>query len=138
MHSWLFEQDGGLGREGECEAFLNFLSLVVGLLLPVVLAIKTEPPASLQRWERSAARGGGGGPTVAGGGGKKVRLRDALARANLSLEGSIRHACGRSWLAPAGGGGAGPWLELQPWERGLALWLTLSMLWALAVVAARA
>jgi len=51
-------------QRAECEAFLTFLFWAAGLLLPILLVVKTEPPHSLRRWEAAYAsrlRAGGAG-----------------------------------------------------------------------------
>ena len=45
-------------QEAKCEAFLSFLFYAVGLLLPMWLLVRTEPPASLHAWEQRSRRSG--------------------------------------------------------------------------------
>jgi hypothetical protein len=119
-------------REQQCEAFLSFLFVSVGLLLPVLLLVRTEPPASLRAWEQ--ARGACGGSLAA------------------RVEAAIRQLCGRSWLAvPAATQAARgvpavpreaaedvlkPQLQLRGWQRAMAWWLLLSVVWGAALAAA--
>jgi hypothetical protein len=116
-------------REQQCEAFLSFLFVTVGLLLPVLLLVKTEPPASLRAWEQ--AHGACGGSLAA------------------KLEAAIRQLCGRSWLAvPAATRGVPsvqqeededvlkPQCKLRGWQRGVAWWLLLSVVWRAGLAAA--
>ena len=117
-----------VSQEAECESFLSFLSVLVGLLLPLCLIVRTEPAASLRRWENSWAAGTAG------------RLS--------SLEYCMRLLCGRSWLADSGGQGgdaeaAAPTAagashrhgsrQLKAWERGLLWWQLLGLCWYVAM-----
>ncbi|PRW33626.1 putative NADH dehydrogenase [ubiquinone] 1 alpha subcomplex subunit mitochondrial [Chlorella sorokiniana] len=84
------------GEELDCESFLTFLFIMVGVVLPLVVLVKTEPPASLKAWEERRQRansssGGSGG----GGGGRKPRglwgcACAAAGRAALLLEAGMR------------------------------------------------
>lgn len=133
--------------EQDCQAFLSFLSAAVGLLLPLAALVKTEPPASLRAWEdrarRSGAAGGGGSDRTS-----KHPVLAALRRASDAVEGGLRQLCGRSWLAvgaaepeqnaaPADCAAdqpapQRPSFRLHGWQRALAWWLLLSLLWAAA------
>ena len=125
-------------QQQQCEAFLSFIFLAVGMVLPVLLLVKTEPPTSLRAWDESR----GTASSLAG-------------RWAESLESATRQLCGQSWLAPVavpeaagvaaadsrpssprsggGGGGGKPWATLHGWQRGVAWWLLLSLLWAMSV-----
>lgn len=137
-----------MSATGECEAFLTCLSVALALLLPAYVAVKTEPPQSLQRWEAAQwVRAVGAGSR--GSGSAASRAQQALARFETSVGVGIRHVfCGRSWLAevPATGpgGAAGPrpglpWRRPLAWyERFCAWWLLLAFVYQLAAQAAPA
>lgn len=133
---------GSVSAAAECESFLTCLSVVVALLLPAYVAVKTEPADSLQRWEAAQlSRAAGAGSGAAGG--PAARLQQALARFEASVGGGIRHVfCGRSWLAgerPAAGPEPGlPVRQLAWYERLGAWWLLLALVYQLAVQAAAA
>lgn len=138
--------------QAECEAFLSLFTLAVGLLLPIFVVVRTEPPTSLRAWDlrREGWPGPAGSSDSQGGG--------ALAQLEASVEAAVRQLCGRSWLAPPepsdeeravlyrlrmeGAGDAAaaarkPFrCSLRPWERVFAWWLMLALLWALCVTAA--
>jgi hypothetical protein len=124
-------------EQQQCEAFLSFVFLAFGMVLPLLLMVKTEPPTSLRAWDESR----GSASSLAG------RLAE-------SLEAAIRQLCGRSWLAlgldagrdvaadspassPRSSGSNSrcrtPWVTLRGWQRGVAWWLLLSLLWAVSV-----
>lgn len=103
----------------ECEEVLSFLSLSVGLLLPLLLVVKTEPASSLERWEAaqralglecssseastSSEASGGGGHASDGArrtSGMGPRLARAWRWAEARIEEGMRLLAGRSWLAP--------------------------------------
>lgn len=133
----------GRQREAECESFLTFLFYTVGLLMPMWLLVKTEPPSALRAWERRQ-----GGQALTG-------RQPPLGRLGTGAEAALRHLCGRSWLAPpqpeegrewlaaASGATAGAGvaegrarkrgLRLWGWERAFAWWLLLALLWAVSV-----
>lgn len=124
------------------ESFLTFLFCTIGLLLPVWLLVKTEPPTVLRAWERRRR----GEPLVS--------PVSPLGRLEAGAETLLRLLCGRSWLAPPEPEEGPEWLpaapgaslgagrggrrrtrrtRLQGWERGFAWWLSLALLWALCV-----
>ena len=72
----------------ECCAFLNFLSVVVGFFLPLILVLKTESPASLQQWEERWMAGDGGARGCRG-------VAGTLAKLAAGTEYSIRMVVGR-------------------------------------------
>ncbi|KAL4430336.1 hypothetical protein ABPG77_002142 [Micractinium sp. CCAP 211/92] len=99
----------------QCEAFLSFLLIAAGLLLPVVVLLATEPLHSLNAWKArqqqlTHARQQGGGLAM--------RASGAAAR----MEWWAREMCGTSWLSGK--------LALNGFQRGLGWWLLLSMVWA--------
>jgi hypothetical protein len=127
-------------QQQQCEAFLSFVFLAFGMVLPLLLMVNTEPPTSLRAWDESR--------------GTASSLAGRLAE---SLEAAIRQLCGRSWLAPgvdSGGDAAAdsrassprssssggssrrrnPCVTLRGWQRGVAWWLLLSLLWAMSVL----
>lgn len=123
----------------QCEAFLSFLFLAVGMFLPLALLLRTEPPISLRAWEEAQAAGGCAGSRG--------------ARLAAGLEVAVRQLCGRSWLAPAAAGAGPPLREAEPeeeaggavakshvrllgWQRSIAWWLLLSIAWGCALAAA--
>lgn len=140
--------------QAECEAFLSLFTLAVGLLLPIFVLVRTEPPTSLRVWDLACEASA---PDADAPGGKGC---GALAQLEASVESAVRQLCGRSWLAPPepsdeeravlyrlrgqpeGGGDAAaaarkPFrCRLRPWERLFAWWLILALLWALCVTAA--
>lgn len=126
-------------QQQHCEAFLTFIFASTGLLLPLAILVKTEPPTSLRAWELRALRG----DRLSG----KSRLRVAASRVSEAVEGGVRMLCGRSWFAVGEAAGAtavaaatadapssrrtAP-LSLHGWQRALAWWLVLSLIWAAA------
>lgn len=167
--------------ELDCESFLSFLFILVGVVLPLAVLVWTEPPASLRAWEQrrqaasSADRTGGGsdggasggGAIGSGGSGSGARGSSskrhgvwscaiaAGSRACYLLEAGMRELCGRSWMAPAqtqqaqrtqhtprtaataGAHGPNPSADLElrwslaGWQRGMAWWLLISLIWGL-------
>lgn len=130
-------------QELDCEAFLSFFFITVGVLLPLAVLIWTEPPASLRAWEARRRRAQPAGDRCGS-------LRRTGGRAALVVEGALRELCGRSWMAPAprergadvvallqgeqpAGAAGTPW-KLQGWQRPVAWWLLLSLVWGLARV----
>ena len=106
-------------QQVECEAFLSFVFIMAGIVLPIALLLATEPPQSLAKWE-DGQRGGEGGWRAWGGGDRQGsgsgsssgasgggglcgrslhRLRAACGVAAAAVEGAIRRLCRRSWLA---------------------------------------
>lgn len=153
-----------MGENHACEAFLTCLSTAVAALLPAYLAVKTEPATSLKRWEeaqlaRAASDGAAStatsdsaweaadaSPRGSSSGGPR-RLPSLLARLEASVGCGIRYVfCGSSWLAeartpsPGAAGAAGipgpawPRRELFWYERLVAWWLLLALVYELAVV----
>ena len=144
--------------EAECEAFLTLFQFAVGLLMPMLVLVKTEPPHSLRAWDEacaaceSSAAGAAGGSGSGGGEVRQPRQRGMLATLEHAVEAAVRSLCGRSWLAPAlptdderaslmalqreltGQRPRHPLrLRLQGWERLVAWWLFVSCSWALSV-----
>ena len=147
--------------EAECEAFLTLFQFAVGLLMPMLVLVKTEPPHSLRAWDEAcaareiSAAGAANGSSGGGGGGGEVRQarqRGPLATLEHAVEAAVRSLCGRSWLAPVlptdderaslmalqreltGQRPRHPLrLRLQGWERLVAWWLLVSCSWALSV-----
>lgn len=141
--------------EAECEAFLTLFEFAVGLLMPMLVLLKTEPPHSLRAWdeacaarEHSAAGGSGASSAPLGG----LQKQGLLASLEHTVEAAIRGLCGRSWLAPAlprdeeraalvalqqeltGQRPRRPFrMRLQGWERLVAWWLLIACSWAISV-----
>lgn len=185
---------GGIGQaasavqqhssELDCESFLSFLFILVGVVLPLAVLVWTEPPASLRAWEQrreaassadrtggdgsgssagSGASGASGGGSGANGGTPNSSKRRGVwscaiaagSRACYLLEAGMRELCGRSWMAPAqpqqaqrarhtqrmaataGAAGPNPSADLElrwslaGWQRGMAWWLLISLIWGL-------
>ena len=122
-------------QQVECEAFLSFVVIMTGIVLPIVLLLATEPRQSLAEWERgllggsgsrlwdngdeqsskeSSGSGSGSGSSsgASGGGGLcdrwNHRAQAAIGNAAAAVEGAIRRLCRRSWLA------SGPMEEPEP------------------------
>lgn len=130
-------QSGVPTDEQECAAFLTFLGLAAGLLLPLWLLVKTEPPASLARWDerqRVAARRREGGRGNSGDAPDGNRSRGdepsppVYSRVAAAVEGSIRAVCGRSWLVSSGEERPEAF-ELDGWQRALLWWQVLGLGW---------
>ena len=125
-------------QQVECEAFLSFVFIMTGIVLPIVLLLATEPRQSLAEWERgllggsgsrlwdngdeqsskeSSGSGSGSGSSsgASGGGGLcdrwNHRAQAAIGNAAAAVEGAIRRLCRRSWLA------SGPMEEPEPVPR---------------------
>lgn len=157
MHLTAFALPGGVGQslfpllerspnqqEAECESFLSFYFYAAGLLLPLWVLVKTEPPSSLAEWEERSSST------------EQCARLGVLGRVEAALEGAVRQVCGRSWLAPpideeeeegmmwaaTSAQGQGPnsggiqhkrRLRLRGWERVFAWWLVLALLWAVCI-----
>lgn len=135
----------------ECEAFLTLFQFSIGLLLPILVLLKTEPPHSLRAWDEACAARRAGA-TASDSGGQQQRQRSVLADLEHWLEAAVRGLCGRSWLAPplpteeeqaalmrmqqelTGVRPPGPLrLRLRGWERLIAWWLVIACSWALSM-----
>lgn len=90
------ELPGSLDSAAECEAVLTWMSVLLGVLLPILLVVKTEPAASFMLWQ---ARRRQASSAASSGGGKPVA--HALHGAELAVESGVRALCGPSWLAPS-------------------------------------
>ncbi len=149
--------------EAECEAFLTLFQFAMGLLLPMLVLVKTEPPHSLRAWDEACAArdagtaassndDGGSGGVTNGDRQLRRRKRGLLSDMEHAVEAAVRGLCGRSWLAPALPSddqraalvalrreltGQQPRrvlrMRLQGWERLVAWWLLVSCSWALSV-----
>ena len=126
--------------EQECTSFFTFLGIAVGVFFPLWLLVKTEPPASLARWDerqqvaaRTADGGGGDAPdsgrdgSDSGRGGGEPR-QPLHARTAAAVEGAIRAVCGRSWLRSSEEEQLGAF-ELEGWQRALLWWQLLGLAW---------
>lgn len=125
---------GGLfasDARSRCEGALNFAAALLGLLLPLLFVVKTEPAACLARWEarRRAWLDGRGTPARGGSGaGGSLRwLARALWNAETAAEEAARGLAGRSWLA-ASPPPPDPLFATQL-ERWLACLLLLAVTW---------
>lgn len=119
----------GTSATAQCEAFLTWLSVVLALLLPAYIAVKTEPPTPLQhreqvQLERAGSEGAASIASTADtaldasqdssgwGGWSPSSAASWLAGCEATLGSSIRYVfCGPSWLARPqrpNAGAAGP------------------------------
>ena len=136
-------------REPECEAFVSVVFVAVGVLLPLALLLLTEPAESLAAWERRCSGGSSG--DSCGSGSNWAQMAAACGTAARGAEAALRSLCGRSWLAPAQPAASAPegatqaqvlarrpslrpyTPPLRGWQRGVAWWLLLSLVWAAAL-----
>lgn len=131
-------------RAAECEGALTFVAIVVGCLLPVCFAVKTEPEEALAAWVPRSSSGAGPGGAASSGSrqapagwagactGPHGKLTAAWRRVEATVELWVRAMCGRSWLAqrPAP---APPLLSGH--DRCILCWLLLAVLWVWSTAA---
>lgn len=85
--------------QAQCEGGLNALAALLGLLLPLLFAVKTESAASLASWE--ARRRAWTSPAARGSADGRASscVARAWRKAELAVEEAARGLAGRSWLA---------------------------------------
>lgn len=122
-----------MSADQECAAFLNFVGVCFGVLLPLWLLVKTEPCSSLARWDASwdaAAEGLDGG-----------QQQQPLHLLAACMEAALRALCGRSWLSSREQRQQRDrrhrW-QLEGWQRGLLWWQVLALSWMCSVALAGA
>ena len=84
-------------QRAQCEGALNFMAAVIGLLLPLLFLLKTEPAASLARFHAQRARRGAAHAGARSG--TLGLLAAAWCKAEGGVEAALRGLAGPSWLA---------------------------------------
>lgn len=97
----------------DCESFLSFLFIMVGVVLPLAVLVWTEPPASLQAWEQrrqsastSASRNIGGGTGANAVGSRGSGSSGSSVAGSRASGGSGSHAVRGSYKSRGGWGSA--------------------------------
>ncbi len=124
-----------LSAQQECTAFFSYIGLTVGVLLPLWLLVKTEPPSSLARHTTGWPASNSQQAVAPSRGSQAPPLHSRLA---ASLDAALRALCGSSWLSSQeqqqrqlrqG------W-QLEGWQRVLLWWQVLSLAWLCSIALA--
>lgn len=107
-----------MAATARCEGALNFLAALLGLLLPLLFLLKTEPAASIERLQLRRNR------TQCSG--MLGRIAAWWHTAEAGAEQALRDLAGRSWMAGELPQPADPLLGGERW---LAWLLLLAMTW---------